>query len=264
MKKILLGIFLLSNIIFAKEIILVQGAMDMEVDYLVKALHNPTKKQIGSWVFWKGKIKNIDVVVSRTEVGLVNASAATTIGIMTYHPTLIINQGTSGGHDPKLHQGDIVLGTKIINIGSMRTEKKEVNKPANYKDWIFFDVVQRLRDKNGNKQENPYFESTPKFVKMAKNIKYKNGKVVKGTIGSADEWNREIERINYLHKKFNTSSEEMETVATAQVAKAFYKPFIAIRILSNSDLHNQNFNPKTALWCQEYTLDLIKKIGEQK
>lgn len=54
------------------------------------------------------------VVVSRTE-----------IGIIKYFPDLIINQGTSGGHDPKLHAGDIVLAEKVINIGAVKTERKE-------------------------------------------------------------------------------------------------------------------------------------------
>ena len=54
------------------------------------------------------------VVVLRTE-----------IGIIKYFPDLIINQGPSGGHDPKLHAGDIVLAEKVINIGAVKTERKE-------------------------------------------------------------------------------------------------------------------------------------------
>lgn len=260
MKKVLFGLFLLSSLVFAKEVILVQGAMDMEVDYLIEQLKKPVKQQVGAWTFWKGKIGNKVVVVSRTEVGLTNASASTVIGIQKYSPTLIINQGTSGGHDSKLHTGDIVIGKKMINIGAMRTERKEENTPANYKEWLFFDVVQRLRDIDGEKQDNPYFISDEKIMKIAEKIEYKNGKIVRGVIGTADQWNRELERINYLHKTFNTSVEEMETVASAQIAKAFNIPFIGVRILSNTDVHNEDFNPKTALWCQEYIIDLIKNI----
>lgn len=260
MKKILFGLFFISSILFGKSLVLVQGAMDMEVDYLVSQLEQPTKTQVGAWTFWKGSIDGKDVVVSQTEVGLVNASAATTLGVELFHPTVIINQGTSGGHDAALHTGDIVIGKQIVNIGSMRTERKELNVPANYKDWIFFDVVQRIRDKNGEKQENSYFSSEEKLLKLAKSIKYSNGKVVEGVIGSADQWNRELERINYLHEKFGTSTEEMESVAAAQVAKSFEIPFIAIRVLSNTEIHNESFNPDTALWCQKYTLDFIKNL----
>ena len=260
MKKIILGLFMLTTSLFAKETILVQGAMDIETEYLIKALSNPVKEQIASWTFWKGEIGNKTVIISRTEIGITNASAATTIGIMKYSPNLIINQGTSGGHDPKLHAGDIVLAEKIINIGAVRTERKEYGIPADDKDGIFFEDVQRIRDSKGNTVDYPYFSSEKKIIDIAKKIDYKNGKIVVGTIGTADQWNRELERIKFIHERYNTSAEEMETVAAAQVAKAFNIPFMGIRILSNTDIHNEDFNPQTAIWCQEYTVELIKKL----
>lgn len=260
MKKIILGLFILTTSLFAKETILVQGAMDIETEYLIKALSNPVKEQIASWTFWKGEIGNKTIIVSRTEIGITNASAATTIGIMKYSPNLIINQGTSGGHDPKLHAGDIVLAEKVINIGAVRTERKEYGIPADDKDGIFFEDVQRIRDSKGNTVDYPYFSSEKKIIDIAKKIDYKNGKIVVGTIGTADQWNRELERIKFIHERYNTSAEEMETVAAAQVAKAFNIPFMGVRILSNTDIHNEDFNPQTAIWCQEYTIELIKKL----
>lgn len=264
MKKILAGMFLLSASVFAKDTILVQGAMDMEVDYLVKSLSNPVKEQTASWTFWKGEIGDKIVVVSRTEIGITNAAASTAIGIEKYNPDLIINQGTAGGHDPELHAGDIVLADKIVNFGAVRTERKEEGKPVDDRDGIFFDVVQRLRDKDGNMQENQNFASDADILKTAETVKYTKGKLVKGTIGTADQWNRELERIKFIHETFGTAAEEMETVAAAQVAKAYGIPFMGVRILSNTDVHNEDFNPETALWCQEYTVDLIKKIDLKK
>lgn len=260
MKKLILTFVLLSSLLFAKEIILVQGAMDMEVDYLVKSLKNSKKEHIGSWTFWKGNIGEHEVIVSRTEVGLVNASAATALGIEKYNPTIIINQGTSGGHDKAIHSGDIVLGTEIINIGAIRTERKEEGIPENMRDGIFFDVVQRLRDSNDKLTTYQSFLSDIKLLNIAKDTSYSEGKKFEGVIGSADQWNREIERIKYLNSTFKTMTEEMESVAVAQVAKAFNIPFLAIRVLSNSEIHNEEFNPKTALWCQEYTVNVIKNI----
>lgn len=264
MKKIMMGMLLLSSSIFAKETILVQGAMDIETEHLIKSLSNPTKEQVGSWTFWKGEIANKTVVVSRTEIGITNASAATTIGIIKYSPDLVINQGTSGGHDPNLHTGDIVLADKVVNIGAVRTERKEYGIPADDKDGIFFEDVQRIRDSKGNTVDYNYFTSDKNIMNTAKNIDYKNGKVVVGTIGTADQWNRELERIKFIHERYGTSAEEMETVAAAQVSKAFNIPFMGVRILSNTDIHNEDFNPQTAIWCQEYTVDLIKKIDLKK
>ncbi|MGL5798183.1 MAG: 5'-methylthioadenosine/S-adenosylhomocysteine nucleosidase [Cetobacterium sp.] len=260
MKKLITGFLVASSLTFSKETILVQGAMDMEVDFLIKNLENSTQNHIGSWTFWKGNIGEHEVIVSRTEVGLVNAAAATAIGIEKYNPTIIINQGTSGGHDFSLHTGDIVLGTEVINIGAIRTERKEEGISENMRDGIFFDVVQRLRDKDNKLTTYKSFESDSDLIKIAKKTKYPNGKLSEGVIGSADQWNREIERIKYLNTTFKTQTEEMESVAVAQTAKAYNIPFLAIRVLSNTEIHNEEFNPKTALWCQEYTVSVIKNI----
>lgn len=113
-----------------KNIVLVQGAMDIEVDTMIASLKDVKEERYGSWSFFVGTLEGKNglnkVIVSRTEIGLVNASAATTIGIEKYKPTVIINQGTSGGHDINLHSGDIVLGTNIINIGAFRTENQKI------------------------------------------------------------------------------------------------------------------------------------------
>lgn len=104
-----------------------------------------------------------------------------------------------------------------------------------------------------------FFYSDDNLIKIAKNIPYVNGRIVEGTIGSADQWNGELERINILHNKYNTSVEEMETVAAAQVSKAFSIPFIGIRVLSNTYWHNEYFNPETAVWCSDFVIDFTNK-----
>lgn len=251
---------LTSVLASASERILVQGAMDMEVNHLIKVLENAKEERSGAWTFWVGNMGKKEVIVSRTEVGLTNAGAATAIAIEKYKPTVIINQGTSGGHDPKLHTGDIVLAQSTVNMGAVRTERKEYGVAENPRDGIFFDVVQRLRDKENKPENHKEFHSDKKLLEIAKKTEYKNGKLSLGVVGSADQWNRELERIKYLNEKFNSSTEEMETVAVAQVAQAYNIPFIGIRILSNTEIHNEDFNPKTALWCQEYTVDFIKNL----
>lgn len=59
---------------------------------------------------------------------------------------------------------------------------------------------------------------------------YTKGKVVEGTIGSADLWNNEVDRIKWFHEKYGTSVEEMEGASAAQIAGAYNVPFLDIRI----------------------------------
>ncbi|MBV7299153.1 5'-methylthioadenosine/S-adenosylhomocysteine nucleosidase [Enterovibrio paralichthyis] len=249
---------------FANQPILVQGAMDMETNVLIEALDNAKEVTRGSWTFWEGEIKGYPVVVSRTEIGLANAAASTTLGIELYNPKAIINQGTSGGHDPDLQRGDIVVGKESFNMGAYKVAFKEKGEGIHPTAWENFDVVMRLR-KDGELVNYAHYEGDPAL--LAHTMKYaegySHGKVVEGKIGSADEWNREIDRINWFHETLGTSTEEMETSAAALVAEAYDVPFIGVRVLSNTDLHKQDFDPATAKHCQEFVLKVIDGLVAQ-
>lgn len=241
--------------------ILIQGAMDIETTTLIGALKEKSKVTIGSWSFWQGTINDYPIVVSRTEVGIANAAAATTLAIERFKPALIINQGTAGGHDPQLQRGDIVIGKTSFNMGAYKSEFTAQGKGIAPTKWQNFSVTMRLREQ-GKLVEHNDFAADKGLLHIATTManSYTKGKVVMGVIGTADEWNREVDRINWLHKTYNTSVEEMETSSAALVAQAYKVPFIGIRILSNTDLHNQDFDPQTAVDCQQFVIDYTKKI----
>lgn len=241
--------------------ILIQGAMDSETDLLIKALDEPKRQQLGAWSYWEGTIADYPVVISRTEIGIANAAASTTLGIEHFAPLMIINQGTSGGHDPKLFRGDIVIGKASLNIGAYKTQYRAKGQGIKPLEWNNFNVVMRLRDGDEFK-ENKLFSGDQYLVETftKEGSQYKHGKVVQGIIGTADEWNREVDRITWFHETLGTSVEEMETSAAALVAKAYDVPFVSVRVLSNTDQHKQEFDPKTATYCQQFVLDTVNQI----
>lgn len=49
--------------------------------------------------------------------------------------------------------------------------------------------------------------------------------MVEGTIGSADVWNNELDRIQFFHERYGTSVEEMEAASVAQIASQLNVPF---------------------------------------
>ena len=57
--------------------VLVQGAMPIEVEVLIKKLENSSVEKIGGWTFWKGTVDGYPVVVSKTLKGMSNTAAAT-------------------------------------------------------------------------------------------------------------------------------------------------------------------------------------------
>jgi adenosylhomocysteine nucleosidase len=100
----------------------VQGAVDYELQPLLDALEGRRSRQISAWTFWEGRIGAKQVVVSRTEVGPINAVAATVLGIEHYQPSLIINHGTAGAHNPATVMGHRGWGTnrglRCLHFGS--------------------------------------------------------------------------------------------------------------------------------------------------
>jgi len=102
--------------------VLVQGAIDAEIQPLLAALEGPRVTQISAWTFWEGRIGSQRVVVSRTEMGPINAVAATVLGVERYKPMLIINQGTAGAHNPALGLWDIVIGEQTVDYSAYSSE----------------------------------------------------------------------------------------------------------------------------------------------
>lgn len=242
--------------------IAIQGAMDMEVAYFLKQMDTYKTETFGAYTYYSGSIDGISVVISRTNVGMVNAAASTMLLIEKYHPKAIINQGTAGGHDPGLHKFDIVVGEKVINYGMYQSSHKDEGAGINTGDWKVSTTEVR---EDGEIKEFLGFKPDPEMYAAAMSVagEYTHGKVVSGVIGSADGWNKEIDRILQLHNTIGTSVEEMETASVAQVAESFHVPFLGIRILSNSELHNENFDPKSAAYCSEFVIQVVKEIVKQ-
>ena len=101
--------------------ILIQGAIDIELDYLINIIKEREEVEIGTYKYYKGLIDGYPVVVSKTKIGQTNAGAATSIAILKYSPLLIINQGTAGGHGRIIHKGDIVIGKDYINLTAFQS-----------------------------------------------------------------------------------------------------------------------------------------------
>ncbi|MEG1856767.1 MAG: 5'-methylthioadenosine/S-adenosylhomocysteine nucleosidase [Acinetobacter sp.] len=246
--------------------IIIQGALPIESENMAAKLSNVSTETIGGWKYWKGTYQGYPIIISKTRMGMTNSAAATAIAIERYKPIAIINQGTSGGHDPDLKVYDIVLGKYTTNIGAFRTPKLAAGQGADSLQWNeAFDVL-------------PADESDPEPIAIRKfqanndliaaaekaKVRYSKGQVVEGTIGSADVWNNELDRIAFFHKNYGTSVEEMEAASVAQVASQFNVPFLGIRILSNNITNNGAYDPGTGEACQEFVLDVVVEYMKAK
>lgn len=246
--------------------IVIQGALPIETESLAAKLDNTTTETIGGWKFWKGTYHGYPVIISKTRMGMSNSAAATAIAITRYNPIAIINQGTAGGHDPALNVYDIVVGKYTTNISAFRTPKLALGEGSNALNWNeAFDV---LPDDESDPEPIAMrkFEGDAELISAAHKAEshYKKGKVVEGTIGSADVWNNELDRISFFHTNYGTSVEEMEGASVAQIATQFHVPFIGIRVLSNNITNGGSYDPGTGDACQEFVLDVVVEYMKAK
>lgn len=240
--------------------ILVQGAMNIEIENLVRALKNPTVYQFSNYLYIAGTYKNYPIVVSRTEQGLANTGASTVIGIEKFKPVAVINQGTAGAHVPNLHLNDIVIGDKSINIAAYWTDYTPEGAGIDIK-------LQEMRgtfayDKDSkNFKLNTAYDSDTTLVQISEAVANNHSEftTVTGTISSADSWIEFVDYMTFLNEKYGSLCEEMENNAAASICKTTGVPFIGIRVISDNTLTGEKFMRTTAYTGQDFVLLVIEK-----
>ncbi len=242
--------------------VIVQGAMQLEIEKLVGRLDHSRVERVGGWTFWSGSLDGHPVIVSKTLKGMSNAAAATVIGVEHYHPGAIVNQGTAGGHDPSLHLYDIVVGASSVNIGAFRSRYRAAKTGSSPLDWMPLDLT-ATEGSAGNdpRARRPArFQADGLLLAAARQAEraYTRGRVVEGVIGSSDVWNDEIDRIAWLRTTFGTSVEEMETASAAQIASLFKVPFLGIRVVSDNIANGGAYDPRTGEACEDYVYQVVK------
>lgn len=103
---------------------------------------------------------------------------------------------------------------RIVNFGNFRTEHGDSGKGVKPEKWLPMTLTVNVKREA---KEFTDFKGDAHLLGVAEKTSaaYKHGKVVTGVIGSADQWNRELDRIVWIHATYKTSAEEMETASAA-------------------------------------------------
>lgn len=159
--------------------ILLQGAMQVEVKYLLEFLENQTKIEIEGYNFHKGTIDDYPVIISETQIGSINSTISTTIGILNFRPEVIVNQGIAGSYDENIHKFDVVIGTACYNINCYKTKRREFGDGSAPLEWKIINFTDD--DKNEKDyvlQADSYLLSVAKEATCA----YQKGNVYYGIL----------------------------------------------------------------------------------
>ena len=239
--------------------ILIEGAMNTETEVLIRALKNPVAYRELNYLFVAGTYKNYPVVVVRTEIGVSNSAAATALAIKKFNPVAVINQGTAGGHDPKLKIGDIVVGHKTFDHTAFRSAYSAAGAGIDFTKQELLGTYSYDATTKKFQPQKEYFADTELFNMAFKAANaQKNFNVVSGVIASGNPWIECIDYINFLHEKYGSGCEEMETAPAASICYNAGIPFIGIRVLSDNVTNSREYVPETAKTCQDFVLLVVE------
>lgn len=244
----------------AQPSVLIQGAMDVETRYLMDRLESPQKIVLGSWTFHAGFLGRYrePVIISKTYQGMVNAAAASSLALSYFSPKAVINQGISGGHAPSFRRGEIVLGEKVIPMGAMMWEYAPEGagvRPEGF-ELLPIEVYDQTTGKTRKVKEFPCDKELLACAEQVETALIAR----RGILGSADEWNNQIDRIAMLRARYRTASEDMESAAVAQVCLSYGVPFLGIRILSNSIVTGEEYDEAVAEDGQKFVFKFVEAL----
>ena len=233
--------------------ILIQGAMDVETDRMAERLEDRREETMAGFRFWQGRYAGLDLVVSRTEVGMVSAAAATVLGIQRFAPSLVLNQGTAGAHRPDLRVGDIVVGRTCVAIQSVLMPKRGAGEGIDPAAWTLWDF-----DAN---TPPAVLEGDARWAERFETAPYGGGQVLPGRLGAGDVFNREHDRIQWLRARAGEDCEDMESLAAYRACLRFGVPCLGLRIISNNELTGEPYRRKVGEDLQDFILSVLARLG---
>ena len=241
--------------------ILLEGAMNVEINKFVHALKNPVVYKVLNYVYVAGTYKNYPVIVARTEQGMENAAAVTALAIENFNPIAVINQGTAGGHVADAQINSVIIGNKYVNTSAYITEKTPEGAGVKVTPQKMRGTFAYDKDKKTFRLYQEYFPDST-LLKIAKEVasSNKNFVTLTGTITSANTWQNGIDHHTYLNETYGSLCEEMENCAAAQICQSSSVPFIGIRTISNNARLSEIHDIDTGATSQEFVLLVTEKL----
>lgn len=230
--------------------IVLQGAMENEINLLVTLFGNGEWSTYNGYSFYETSLGKTRIVISLTQIGIINACISTMLAIEKYHPECVINQGTAGGHTRDMKVGDIVIGKSDVYINNMRSPLKGKDEGSNSLEW--WPGKSRSFDINADKR----------LLELVKTVPY-DGRVIIGKLGSGDLFSRETDRIDLMHSQLGELCEDMESIAVYKACIECGIPVIGVRIISNNEITGANDDASFAMVhkkLQNYMFEVIKTL----
>ena len=205
----------------------IMGAMQPEVDSLIRELKGAKKQTVSGYDFALGTLGSHEVVIVKCGVGKVNAAVCCQTMILTYHPEAIINTGVAGSLSPELDILDVAVATDAVQHDYDTSAIGEPNGALS----INGDLVTFLPCDEGWRN---------RLIEAAEAV---GVKAVPARIASGDQFISRHEDKRRIVERFSAMACEMEGGAIAQVCYLSGVPCAILRAISDStdDNHTMEF-----------------------
>ena len=220
------------------------GAMQVEVEILLRAMENKCEKTVAGSTFYEGTLEEADVVVVQCGVGKVNAAICAQILCSCFGITHLVNTGIAGSLCADLDIGDLLISTD-----AMYHDFDCVNFGYPYGKVPGMDVISFPADET----MIAYAYAAAEAVNP--------GHTKKGRVASGDQF----VAVKELKEKIIANTQglctEMEGAAIAQTAYRNGVPFVIIRAISDkadnsADMDYPTFERIAAHRCAAVTMRL--------
>lgn len=182
-----------------------------------------------AWTCWTGQLAGKRVALTRAEGDPLNAVAATTLAIRLHPPRLIVVFGNGRAHDPALRAGDVVISEKFAAFDGMVSPVTGLDGGSHPLKW---EPLPHLLMTAGEKETAAMtFPADRAAAAVALAVKPARGRVVSGVLGSANQVNREADRIAWLRATWHTSTEDGVSAHVAGCAALFAVPVVGVCVI---------------------------------
>ena len=198
------------------------SAMDNEIAALLKEAKIDRVDTYGGVAYHVGKLRGKSVVISRSGIGKIRASAGVTTMLNCYNVSNVIFTGIAGGVADQTQVMDEIIATRLVehDYGIVTNDGFE---------WT-------SGDPGMGPKPGEYYECDTKLVDLAYAAAVEvvgSDHVFKGTIATGDQFIASEDYVQRLKTQYDAYACEMEGAAAAVVCIKYGKPFVVLRALSD-------------------------------
>lgn len=202
----------------------IMGAMNIELNEILKFMTIEETFDNGGLPIYKGTIEGKEVVVALSGVGAVKSAMMMTQLLERFDLDCFINIGTAGGLQEVEEELDVIISDRVVKYD------------------FDFEVVYNIP--LGFTDENPYiFKTDKKLQDLAKTVmeQLSDSRVFVGDIVSGDKFICKEEDVKFIKTHYSSAyCGDMEAACIAQVCDFYKVPFVIIRSLSDIVLKEGN------------------------